>query len=151
MPVCSSDFLVVQINDNHSYAQRYILSGQTLYVDTAQSHDMNLTPSIGNSNSSIPTFCFFGIFFSFIFSFVFCISLSSFAQDYKKTQDGIILELDKSKSDGAAKLQLKILSADIVHVLAYPDNNSKEPIRLCVENKELPQVVFEAKRLEDKI
>lgn len=87
----------------------------------------------------------------FIFSFVFCISLSSSAQDYKKTQDGIIVELDKSKSDGAAKLQLKILSDDIVQVLAYPENNSKEPISLCVENKEWPHVVFEAKSLKDKI
>ena len=80
----------------------------------------------------------------FIFSFVFCGFLSSSAQNYKKTQDGIIVNLDKSKSDGAAKLQLKILSDDIVHVLAYPGNNSKEPISLCVENKEWPQVVFAA-------
>jgi len=87
----------------------------------------------------------------FILSLVSCVSLSSSAQNYKKTQDGIIVNLDKSKSDGAAKLQLKILSDDIVQVLAYPGNNLKEPISLCVENKEWPQVVFEAKSLEDKI
>jgi hypothetical protein len=68
--------------------------------------------------------------------------MSSSAQNFKRTQDGIIVNLDKSKSDGAAKLQLKILSDDIVQVLAYPGNNLKEPISLCVENKEWPQVVF---------
>ena len=87
----------------------------------------------------------------FILSFVFCVFSSSSAQNYKKTQDGIIINLDKSKSDGAAKLQLKILSDDIVQVLAYPDANIKEPISLCVENKEWPQVVFETKNLENKI
>ena len=86
-----------------------------------------------------------------ILSLVSCVFLSSSAQNFKKTQDGIIVNLDKSKSDGAAKLHLKILSDDIIQVLAYPTYETNEPVSLTVVEKEWPQVVFETKSLEDKI
>lgn len=72
----------------------------------------------------------------FIIALVNLNSLSCSAQNFEKTRDGIIVPLDKTLSDGAASLKLKFVSDDIVQVLVYPGDDLKEPLSLCVENKE---------------
>ena len=60
--------------------------------------------------------------------------------EFEKTEDGILVALDKTKSGGASWMQLRFISDDIVQVLVYPTDERKEPLSLCVEDQEGSQI-----------
>ena len=88
---------------------------------------------------------------NFMLAMAALIMMSCSAHKFEKTQNGVVIKLEESKSGGAAKLHLKVITDEIIQVLVYPTNETAEPVSLTTVEKEWPQVEFDVQESQNNV